>query len=94
MSAVGQLWPSDDEDDDDGDDDDGDDGDDDDWQWQITDGPHTAARLPRQGTCGVLARPQGLKAHSQKQKQPRRPQKPNRTIKQVKGENKSGSFRN
>ena len=30
MSAVGQLWPSDDEDDDDGDDDDGDDGDDDD----------------------------------------------------------------
>ena len=40
------------------------------------------------------SRPQGLKAHSQKQKQPRRPQKPNRTIKQVKGENKSGSFRN
>ena len=62
MSAVGQLWPSDDEDDDAGDDDDDDDGDDDDWQWQITDGPHTAARLPRQGTCGVLARPQGLKA--------------------------------
>ena len=74
MSAVGQLWPSDDEDDDDGDDDDGDDDDDDDWQWQITDGPHTAARLPRQGTCGVLARPQGLKASRpthKKQKQPR-----------------------
>ena len=74
MSAVGQLWPSDGEDDDDGDDDDGDDGDDDDWQWQITDGPHTAARLPRQGTCGVLARPQGLKASRpthKKQKQPR-----------------------
>ena len=72
MSAVGQLWPSDDEDDDDDDDDD--DGDDDDWQWQITDGPHTAARLPRQGTCGVLARPQGLKASRpthKKQKQPR-----------------------
>ena len=34
--------------------------DEDDWQWQITDGPHTVRRVPRQGMCGVLARPQGL----------------------------------
>ena len=47
---------NDNDDDNDGDDDD----DDDDWQWQITDGPHTVRRVPRQGMCGVLARPQGL----------------------------------
>ena len=54
-----QPGPSDD-DDDDHDNGSDDDDDDDDWQWQITDGPHTVGPVPRQGMCGVLARPQGL----------------------------------
>ena len=55
-----QPGPSDDDDDDHDNGSDDDDDDDDDWQWQITDGPHTVGPVPRQGMCGVLARPQGL----------------------------------